>query len=42
MTRPRGITGSLEPRFRSARLISLAVKPAYALALNVRLPTVLS
>ena len=42
MTRPHGITGSLEPRFRSARLISLAVKPACALALNVRLPTVLS
>jgi hypothetical protein len=42
MALPRGTTGSLEPRFRSARLISLAVKPAYALALNVRLPTVLS
>ena len=42
MALPRGTTGSLEPRFRSARLIGLAVKPACALALNVRLPTVLS
>jgi hypothetical protein len=42
MTRPRGITGSLEPAFASARLMGLAVKPACALALHVRLPTVLS
>ena len=42
MTRPHGITGSLEPAFASARLIGLAVKPACALALHVRLPTVLS
>ncbi len=42
MALPRGTTGSLTPTFVSARLISLAVKPAYAFALNVRLPTVLS
>jgi hypothetical protein len=42
MTLPHGITGSLEPAFAPARLIGLAVKPAYALALHVRLPTVLS
>jgi hypothetical protein len=42
MTLPHGITGSLEPAFASARRISLAVKLAYALALLVRLPTVLS
>jgi hypothetical protein len=42
MARPYGTTGSLEPAFASARLMGLAVKPAYALALHVRLPTVLS
>src|ERR1700679_163630 len=42
MARPHGTTGSLEPAFASARLIGLAVKPACALALHVRLPTVLS
>ena len=35
-------TGSLEPTFVPARRIGLAVKLAYALALSVRLPTVLS
>ena len=34
--------GSLSPAFASARLVSLAVKPASAFARNARLPTVLS
>ena len=41
MTLPHGITGSLGPAFASARLIGLAVKHPYALALYARLPTVL-
>ena len=36
------MAGSLEPTFVSARLVGLAVKPAYALALYDRLPTDLS
>ena len=42
MTLPHGITGSLGPTFVSARPVGLAVKPAYALTLDVRLPTALS
>ena len=42
MALPLGTTGSLEPTFVSARLVGLAVKPAYALALYDRLPTDLS
>jgi hypothetical protein len=33
MVRPFGATGSLEPAFAPARLVSLAVKLPYALAL---------
>ena len=42
MARPLRTTGSLEPTFVSARLVSLTVKRAYALALNSRFPTGLS
>ena len=38
----RGTTGSLWPSFDSARLVSLAVRQAYAIALNDRCPTGLS
>ena len=38
----RGTTGSLWPSFDSARLVSLAVRQAYAIALNERFPTALS
>ena len=41
MALPHGTTGSLGPAFTPARLISLAVKQPYALALYARLPTVL-
>jgi hypothetical protein len=39
MALPHGTTGSLGPRFRSARPVGLTVKLPYALTLNVRLPT---
>jgi hypothetical protein len=42
MARPRGTTGSLWPTFVSARLVSLAVRRASAIALYERFPTVLS
>src|SRR5919205_837418 len=42
MARPRGTTGSLWPTFVSARLVCLAVRQAYAIALNERFPTALS
>ena len=42
MALPRGTTGSLWPTFVSARLVSLAVRQAYAIALEERFPTVLS
>src|SRR5882672_4363793 len=42
MARPRGTTGSLWPTFVSARLVGLAVRQAYAIALNERFPTSLS
>src|SRR5438105_4747958 len=42
MALPRGTTGSLCPTFVSARLVSLAVRQAYAIALNERFPTALS
>ena len=42
MALPRGTTGSLWPTFVSARLVSLAVKRAYAIALDERFPTALS
>jgi hypothetical protein len=42
MALPRGTTGSLEPTFVSARLVSLAVRQAFALALVSRFPTGLS
>src|ERR1700741_1447047 len=42
MARPRGTTGSLWPSFDSARLVSLAVRQACAIALNRRFPTALS
>ena len=38
----RGTTGSLWPSFDSARLVSLAVRLASAIALNERFPTALS
>jgi hypothetical protein len=38
----RGTTGSLWPSFDSARLVSLAVRQAYAIALDERFPTALS
>ena len=42
MALPRGTTGSLWPTFVPARLVSLAVRQAYAIALNSRCPTGLS
>src|SRR6478736_9496053 len=42
MALPRGTTGSLRPTFVSARLVSLAVRRAYAIALDERFPTALS
>src|SRR3979409_1465734 len=42
MALPRGTTGSLCPSFDSARLVGLAVRLAYAIALNERFPTALS
>src|SRR5436190_17934571 len=41
MALPCGTTGSLYPSFDSARLVCLTVKHPYAIALHVRLPTVL-
>ena len=42
MALPCGTTGSLYPSFDSARLVGLTVKHPYAIALYVRLPSVLS
>ena len=42
MALPYRTTGSLCPAFASARLVSLAVKHAYAIALSSRCPTVTS
>src|SRR5271168_2506062 len=42
MALPRRTTGSLWPTFVSARLVSLAVRQAYAIALDDRFPTSLS
>src|SRR5580704_6092609 len=42
MALPRGTTGSLDPTFVPARLVSLTVKPAYALALHSGFPIHLS
>ncbi len=42
MALPRRTTGSLWPTFVSARLVSLAVRRAYAIALDDRFPTGLS
>src|SRR5713101_7869317 len=42
MALPLGTTGSLGPAFAPARLVGLAVKPASALTLVARFPTVLS
>ena len=42
MALPCGTTGSLYPSFEPARLVGLTVKLAYAIALYVRLPSVLS
>ena len=42
MALPRGTTGSLWPTFVSARAVTLAVRRAYAIALNSRCPTGLS
>src|SRR4030095_1709279 len=42
MALPYRTTGSLSPTFVPARLVSLAVKHAYAYALSARFPTVLS
>ena len=42
MAHPYGTTGSLCPSFDPARLVSLTVKRACAIALNARLPSVLS
>ena len=42
MALPCGTTGSLYPSFDPARLVGLTVKQAYAIALPVRLPSVLS
>ena len=42
MALPLGTTGSLWPTFVSARLVSLAVRLASAIALNERFPTALS
>ena len=40
MTLPYGVTGSLGPTFVPARLVSLAVKHPFAIALYARLPNV--
>src|SRR6185436_8386312 len=40
MALPYRTTGSLCPAFAPARLVRLAVKPAFAIALSVRCPTV--
>src|SRR6266403_3241038 len=42
MALPHGTTGSLCPTFVSARLVGLAVRQAYAIALSSRFPTGLS
>ena len=42
MALPCGTTGSLYPTFVPARLVGLTVKLSYAIALYVRLPSVLS
>src|SRR6188474_3532259 len=42
MALPRGTTGSLWPTFVSARPVGLAVRLAYAIALEGRFPTALS
>ena len=42
MALPLGTTGSLRPTFVSARIVTLAVKLAYAIALDDRFPTGLS
>ncbi len=42
MALPCGTTGSLYSTFVPARLVGLTVKHAYAIALYVRLPSVLS
>src|SRR6476660_5506563 len=42
MALPCRTTGSLYPTFLPDRLVSLTVKHAYAIALHVRLPSVLS
>ena len=42
MALPCGTTGSLCPAFAPGRLVGLAVKQAFANALNARLPFVLS
>src|SRR4029450_13882487 len=42
MAHSRGTTGSLWPTFVPARLVSLAVRQACAIALNSRFPTGLS
>jgi hypothetical protein len=42
MALPHGTTGSLGPAFTAARAVALAVKRAYTLALEGRLPTGLS
>src|SRR6266852_4885793 len=42
MALPRSTTGSLGPAFAPARRVGLAVKPASALTLVARFPTVLS
>ena len=42
MALPHGTTGSLGPAFTAARAVALAVKRAYTLALEDRLPTGLS
>ena len=41
MALPCGTTGSLYPSFDPARLVGLTVKHPYAIALYVRLPSVL-
>ncbi len=41
MALPYGTTGSLYPSFGPARLVGLTVKLSYAIALYVRLPSVL-
>src|SRR5580692_11133645 len=41
MALPCGTTGSLYPPFGPARLVCLTVKHPYAIALHVRLPSVL-